>query len=86
MLANVVEYAIKAKIRVDPMVYELNAYFKEIEKFYTTVPNNRYLPVESKFDSNNSNYSNVTMPSTAVTPGPAEILVWARLKLSFRAG
>jgi hypothetical protein len=62
LLANVVDYANKAKIRVDPMVYELNAYFKEIEKFYTTVPNDRYLPVESKIDSNNSNYSNVTMP------------------------
>ena len=62
LLANVVEYPNKAKIRVDPMVYELNAYFKEIGKVYTTVPNNRYLPVESKFDSNNSNYSNVTMP------------------------
>jgi len=66
LLANVVDYANKNKTHVDPMVYELNAYFKQIEQFYTTVPNNRFLPVESRFDINNSNYSNVTMPWSSV--------------------
>jgi hypothetical protein len=62
LLANVVEYPNKAKIRVDPMVYELNAYFKQIEQFYTTVPNNRHLPVESRFNINTSQLlENVTM-------------------------
>jgi hypothetical protein len=60
LLANVVDYTNKAKIRVDPMVHEMNAYFKQIEQFYATAPNNRSLPVESVFNINTSQYENVT--------------------------
>jgi hypothetical protein len=60
LLANVVDYTNNNKTRIDPMVYELNAYFKQIEQFYTSAPNNRYLPVESMFNTTTSQYENVT--------------------------